>query len=130
MTTDKDYQEKDIRMERWLPVVGFEGLYEVSDQGRVRSLDRIVSVQGRQGLMSRRYRGRVLALGPHVGGYEVVHLYNGGRQRATVLHILVAEAFLGPRPPDAEVLHIDGNPKNCAVDNLRYGTKIENEAAR
>lgn len=115
--------------ERWLPVVGFEGLYEVSDLGRVRSLPRYIEQMGRWGKpMSRWMKGGILALGPHTGGYNAVHLYKDGRQRATVLHIVVAEAFLGPRPAGMEVLHNDGDKKNCAVGNLRYGTKLENEA--
>lgn len=115
--------------ERWLPVVGFEGSYEVSDRGRVRSLTRYVEQIGRWGKpVSRRMLGRVLAMGPHVGGYVAVHLYRDGLQRATVAHILVAEAFIGPRPPGMEVLHNDGDKQNNAVTNLRYGTKLENEA--
>ena len=115
--------------EEWRPVVGFEGLYEVSNLGRVRSLPRYVERRTKRGGVALHpVRGRVLALGPHVGGYRTVHLYAGGRQRATVVHIIVAEAFLGQRPDGTEVLHNDGDPKNCIVSNLRYGTRKENEA--
>lgn len=115
--------------EVWKAVPGFEGAYEVSDQGRVRSLDRVIQKKTRWGGVSDVLTpGRVLSLGPHKGGYRTVHLYAGGRQRATVLHILVAEVFCGPRPsPAHEVRHLDGDPKNCSAVNLRWGTRIENE---
>lgn len=117
--------------ERWKPVVGFEGAYEVSDLGRVRSLDRYVPHSNRWGTISSiLHRGQILRLGPHAGGYKTVHLYRDGeRVRATVLHIVVAEAFLGPRPtPEHEVRHLDGDAGNCAAANLAWGTRIENEA--
>lgn len=108
--------------EQWRPVPDFEGRYEVSDQGRVRSLDRIVP---RKGLV----RGRVLSLGPHPGGYLLAHLYPGGAKRvARTVHGLVAEVFLGPRPAGMQVCHADGDPKNNAVPNLRYDTPVGNNA--
>lgn len=116
--------------EEWRPVVGFEGLYEVSNLGQVRSLDRYVDKTDRWGNHGRMFcRGRVLANGPHSGGYICIHLYKEGKRRATVLHIIIAEAFHGPRPsPLHEVLHGDGVRSNCAAGNLRWGTHVENEA--
>jgi predicted chitinase len=98
--------------ERWLPVPDFEGLYEVSDLGRVRSL----------------YTGRFLALSPHTAGYLMVHLYRNGERTAKTLHRTVLEAFVGPRPPKMEVRHLNGNRKDCRLANICYGTKAENEA--
>lgn len=116
--------------EIWKAVPGFEGLYEVSDQGRMRSLDRDIEYTMASGrAVVRRRRGQILALGPHVGGYRTVHLYDGGLSRATALHIVVAEAFHGPRPsPRHVVRHLDGDASNCAAANLCWGTPAENSA--
>lgn len=110
--------------EVWLPVVGYEGLYEVSDWGRVRSVDRtIVDSIGR----SRFWPGKVLSFKPHPGGRPVVGLTRGGRSKTALVHTLVAAAFIGPRPKGSEVRHWpDPDPTNNRPSNLQYGTKSEN----
>jgi hypothetical protein len=112
-----------MQLEQWCPVVGFEDLYEVSDLGRVRSKDRI-----KVGLGPYPYRGRVLR--PQFGrkGYTRVTLSRDGVDRTRPIHHIVTEAFLGPRPPSLQVRHLDGNPSNNSVTNLRYGTATENGA--
>jgi hypothetical protein len=109
--------------EKWLPVVGREDAYEVSDRGRVRSLDRMVRAGG--GRM-RITRGRVLKpwLRPP-RGYPTVRL--GPDKNGSSIHTLVCEAFIGPRPPGCEVLHRDDDPTNNHVTNLRWGTRSENK---
>lgn len=111
--------------ECWRPVVGYEGFYEVSDLGRVRSVDRTVeSIHGRTGTayVSHR-RGRVLKPGITTSGHRYVVL----RSRITrTVHSLVAEAFIGPRPPGMEVRHENGHPSDCCVTNLKYGTRSQN----
>jgi hypothetical protein len=115
--------------EVWKAVPGYEGLYEVSDMGRVRSLDRVVERLGRWGkVVAQRVAGRVMRPGPHKGGYGLLHLYGARGRRTATVHGLVAAAFLGPRPEGSDVCHNDGNPKNCRLDNLRYGTRAENDA--
>ena len=110
--------------ENWRFVVGYEGLYEVSDQGRVRSLDRIVTYAagGR-----RLFKGRILKAG-HSKGYPRVNLYRDGKQsvKFALVHQLVLAAFVGPLPEGQEVRHYDGNRKNCSLGNLLYGTRSEN----
>lgn len=118
-----------MKEEIWKPVVGFEGLYEVSDLGRVRSLDRYVTFQNRWGsLTTRRFAGQLVQPGPHQGGYLQAHFAIAGKDVSRTLHSVVAEAFIGPRPPGYEVLHKDGDQTNNCSDNLRYGTRLENEA--
>lgn len=62
----------------------------------------------------------------HRSGYPAVNLSCDGRNSTRLLHHLVAEAFLGPRPEGSLVLHWDDDPTNAALSNLRYGTPSEN----
>ncbi|AUX81960.1 HNH endonuclease [Mycobacterium phage Frankie] len=105
--------------EVWRPVVGQEGNYEVSNLGRVRSLDRQIDVDGR----GRRYmRGRVLSLVPMKNGYRLAALPGGKK----LVHRLVLEAFSGPCPPGAEGCHNDGDRSNNRIENLRWDTRTAN----
>lgn len=114
-------------VEVWKPVVGHEGAYEVSDQGRVRSLDRDIrlapSHQAPSGCTIH-IRGRTLRPGLSSNGYLTVAIE---RESVMVQH-LVAAAFIGPRPEGLLVLHGDGCRTNNAATNLRYGTYAENAA--
>ena len=105
--------------ENWLPVVGYENCYEVSDLGRVRSLAR--RVNGSYGSL-REIKGKVLALSFRGQDYPGVILSRSNDKKYRLVHHLLATAFLGPRPKDQVVRHIDGNPKNCKLSNLAYGT--------
>lgn len=102
--------------ETWKPATGWEGLYEVSDAGRVRNCARRLGTRP----------GKVLAIGS-CRGYAQVKLYRSGRGRTEKLHHLVLLAFVGPRPPGADGLHGDGDRKNNTPGNLRWGTRQENE---
>lgn len=96
--------------ETWKPVVGFEGLYEVSDLGRVRNR-----------------RGRVLK--PHCrkeDGYYSLPLSCVGKVKRAYLHRVVAEAFKGAAPPGHEVAHDDGDKARNVPDNLIWKTRQEN----
>ena len=111
-------------MEVWKAVVGYEGFYEVSNQGRVRSLDREVA-HWRGG--TRWMKGRVRALVKmQARGYLGVHLSREGYSKMHAVHKLVAEAFLGPCPEGMEVAHNDGDPRNPRLENLRYATRSDN----
>jgi hypothetical protein len=116
--------------EIWKPVVGFEGAYEVSDLGRVRSLDRIVTVTqrfrgGKIGTYQRRMPGVLLRPGIASNGYPSVAL----NQQTFMVHELVTAAFLGPKPPGHCVRHVHDNDRaNVRLDNLSYGTYVENSA--
>jgi hypothetical protein len=118
-----------MTMEVWKPVVGFEGLYEVSDQGRVRGVDRFISCLSRWGgVYSRFVVGRILSPARMNHGYNRVVLYGpDGYRRDVTVHSLVAAAFIGPRPLGEYVCHGDGDPGNNGLSNLRYDTPKENE---
>lgn len=110
--------------EKWAPVPDYEGLYEVSDRGRVRSLDRIVPDSlGRD----RALKGRVLTpLKGSKGRHLKVALSDGGKVRQHYIHRLVLEAFVGPCPEGAEACHYDDDPANNALENLRWASSSEN----
>ena len=109
--------------ETWKPVVGFEGYYEVSDRGRVRSVDRLVNRRG--GTKSLR-RGRMLKLSSYSNGYLKVSLAKEGKQTYHLVHRLVASAFI-PNPNNYPcVNHIDENKKNNKAVNLEWCTHSYN----
>lgn len=111
--------------EEWRPIGGFEGYYEVSDHGRVRSLDRVLTYPDGH---LHRLKGRVLSPAPlPLSGHLHLNLKTQHKRRAPVaVHALVLETFVGPRPPGLESLHWDGDPTNNKVTNLRWGTRSEN----
>ena len=105
--------------EIWKPVVGYEGLYEVSSYGRVRSLDRYVKYSNGPIHL---HKGRILNPGKEKVGYLVVPLSCNGKLHLKKIHILVAEAFI-PNPDNLpQVNHKDENKTNNNVDNLEWCT--------
>ena len=114
-------------IEEWRPIEGYEGLYEVSNTGRVRSLDKYDS-------MNRFLRGRILRLFTDGLGYLRAQLYSNSKRKSFLVHRLVAQAFI-PNPDNLpQVNHRDENPSNDNVDNLEwcdgkynvnYGTRID-----
>jgi hypothetical protein len=112
--------------ENWKAVVGFEGLYEVSDLGRVRSLDRVKWCGGlSQRGHWRKYKGQMLRPGACTKqGHLSVVLGHGLDGRP--VHTLVLAAFVGPCPRGQEGLHGNGVAADNRLVNLRYGTRGEN----
>lgn len=110
--------------EIWKSVPGFEALYEVSDQGRVRSLDRAVWCEGpEKGRYLSRKKGRILSPGRMNGGHLSVAL---GKGHSRCVHELVLLAFVGPRPERHEARHLDGRPDNNLLTNLVWDTRGNN----
>jgi hypothetical protein len=110
--------------EVWKPVPGYKGRYEVSDQGRVRSLDRVVECGGPvKGRYLSFRKGRVLRPGPSNFGHMSVVL---GRNNTQFVHKLVLLAFIGPAPNKHECRHLNGNPADNRLENLCWGTRTEN----
>jgi len=113
--------------EHWTPVVGYERYYEVSDQGRVSSLDRlIVPTKG----VAYWLNGRILSQTKNRRGYYRVALWRGNKGRTREVHKLVAGAFLGKCPNGKQVRHLDGTRTNNNKRNLKYGTPLENQHDR
>jgi hypothetical protein len=117
----------DEIVERWLPIPGYEGLYSVSDLGRVRSEPRYVRHYSGG---PKWHPGRILKPVKNVGGYGYVALnINGVKDRRSVQD-LVLTAFVGPRPEAHDACHNDGRRTNNALTNLRWDTRSGNMADR
>jgi len=109
--------------EVWQPVQGYEGLYEVSDQGQVRSLDR--AIKNSKGTY--RLKGKLLRPRKGSGDYMLVTLYDVTRRAHKRVHVLVLETFKGDRPsPRHDACHNNGDPSDNALRNLRWDTRKEN----
>lgn len=112
------------KSEKWLPVVGWESLYEVSNQGKVRSLDRRVDFpDGRKSYMK---KGREMFLWKAKSGHLTVRLNFEAKSKTFYVHRLVLEAFVGPCPEGMECLHGRNGVEDNSVSNLRWGTSSEN----
>lgn len=103
----------DNKMETWKPVVNFEKLYEVSNLGNVRHI------------------GKSKPLSPvdNGNGYLTVTLYNNTHKKRCRVHVLVAEAFIGPKTQGMQINHIDHDKTNNALSNLEYVTASNNMKA-
>lgn len=112
--------------ERWRSIPGYEGLYEVSDRGGVRSLDRVSTDSiGRQ----RRWPGKRLSLLRAVAGnYRSVSLSSAGQVSRCYVHRLVWEAFVGPIEDGNDICHNNGDPTDNRLSNLRSDTRLGNNA--
>ena len=110
--------------EVWKSIKGYEGLYQVSNMGRVKSLERIITK--RNGL-KQSVQGRILK--PIVGqdGYLLVNLYDSsGKRKSFYAHRLVCETFLDNPENKPCVNHIDENKTNNVASNLEWCTYKEN----
>lgn len=116
--------------EEWRDIPGYAG-YQASSLGRIRSVDRLVryTASRRAAAYSVLKKGRVLKPAPQnnpaISGKGHL-MVMAGRGRNLMVHTAVALAFIGPRPADREVRHLDGNPAHNAPPNLQYGTRTEN----
>ena len=118
-------------LEEWKSIPGYEGLYEISNQGRVKSLERIDA----NGVK----RGGIRKNSISARGYSVIQLFKDGKAKYFFVHRLVAAAFI-PNPRGHEFInHKDENKTNNSADNLEwcnaeynnnYGTRIEKVAKK
>jgi HNH endonuclease/NUMOD4 motif len=110
--------------EVWLPVVGWEGCYEISDHGRIRSLARTVT----------RKNGRPQSVGKRIlktytcskYGHQSVKMKDHGVRGSMLIHRMVLEAFRGPCPEGRETRHLNGDARDNKLSNLCWGTSAEN----
>lgn len=107
------------KTEEWKPVVGYEDFYEVSDWGRVKSLN--YRNTGKEGIMKP---------SPDGDGYLHVDLSKNGEKEKFLVHILVMRAFIGKCPDGHEIDHYDWNPSNNRLENLSYQPKEVNRGRK
>lgn len=109
--------------EIWKDIAGYEGLYQVSNLGRVKSLPReLKRFAGRKCIT----KERILTAHPNSKGYLRVQLKKDGTEERRFLHRLVAEAFIPNPDSKGEVNHLDNVPTNNGVENLEWVTHKEN----
>lgn len=110
-----------MTQEIWKDIKEYEGLYQVSNLGRVRSCKREIK-------MRNQFTGIEYYLNPWTDnkGYKRADLMKNGKKKSKQVHRLVAEAFIENPYNKPQVNHIDGNPKNNNVSNLEWNTAKEN----
>lgn len=113
----QDFTPEELATEEWRDVVDYEGWYQVSNLGRVRSAR----------TRSCTFAGKMLRPCASSSGYPYVNLTRGAHTgKVFRVHRLVAAAFIGPCPDGMEVNHIDSDTSNSRVGNLEYVTRLEN----
>jgi hypothetical protein len=119
--------------ERWLPVVGYEGLYEVSDHGRVRTVERFITYPSKSRITTsgRLLPSQIRKQYCRPNDHPTVGLVRPGEKRRTFdVHRLVLEAFVGPRPEGMEACHWNDIKTDNRASNLRWDTRSENTKDR
>lgn len=101
-------------MEIWKDVPGYEGLYQASDKGRLKSFIK----------QERILKGSICKK----KGYVHVSLHKNNKRKSLRMHQVIMMTFVGKPPLGKEVCHKDGNPSNNELSNLYYGTRVENQA--
>lgn len=120
------YDEPDLPGEEWRPIANYDGLYEVSNLGRVRSVARTLEIKTKFGVRNTTYRQKLLRGGLNDKGYRAIMLCKDGDQRMKHVAPLVAAAFI-PNPENKpEVNHRSGNKDDNSVVNLEWNTHREN----
>lgn len=102
-------------MEIWVDIRGFEGIYQVSSLGNIKSFKKVNG-------------GKILSNKNSKGGYLSIILCKGDKRRCTRVHRLVAESFIPNPYKKPQINHIDGNKQNNNVNNLEWATRRENMA--
>lgn len=109
--------------EIWKDIAGYEGIYQISNLGNVRSVDRLVKKNGGY----RKVNGQAIKPYPWGAGYLYVLLHRDQMKASRSIHRLVAKAFIQNPDGKPEVNHIDGDKHNNRVENLEWATPSENE---
>ena len=111
-------------MEEWKDIEGYEGLYQVSNLGRVKSVDRTLTTKSRWGVVCHKYqKGKILQPSTNNSGYLTIAL---GRNKQYLIHRLVYQAFVGLIPANMEINHINEDKTDNRLENLNLMTHKSN----
>ena len=109
-------------MEKWKDIKGFEGMYQVSNLARIKSVERLRSNGSGMQLQPEKIKD----IQTHINGYKYVNLYKDNKNYTHRIHRLVAEAFIPNTENKPDVNHIDADKGNNLPHNLEWATKKEN----
>lgn len=109
--------------EIWKNIKNYEGYYQASNLGRIRSIDRIINEKNGK---KRMQKGRLLKFSINKKGYFVSAFSKNGNVKSIRVHRIIAETFIMNNKPNLEVNHIDENKLNNEVGNLEWITHIDN----
>lgn len=113
--------------EVWKDIPGYEGKYQASDEGNIRSVAKRLRFVSKKGNESwRQTQPKIIAQQTINSGYNIVHLHSDNLRRAVTVHALVAGSFLGPRPEGLDVNHKNANKTDNRLANLEYVTRTKN----
>lgn len=117
-----------MEQEIWKDIPEYEGLYQVSNLGRVRSLDRFISQSAGLGKSSykKKIKGKLMSPAPNGSGYLQVNLCRNNNRKKCFVHRVVYECFIGPIPEHKEVNHINHSKIDNRVKNLELSTRQQN----
>jgi len=107
-----------ILLEQYKAIKNYEGIYEVSNKGNVRTVEGKITYTEHHGV--RHWKQRVLKPKTDKAGYKRVSLWKNGKHKDYQVHRLVAETFIRKKSEMNIVNHLDGNPENNSVDNLEW----------
>jgi HNH endonuclease/NUMOD4 motif len=113
------FTEEELQQEIWKPVVGLEQAYQVSNLGRICTIDRIDTRKAHR-------KSQIMAITKAENGYLRISLTFCGKSRYKPVHRLVLESFTGPRPSKFETNHKDGNKTNNRIENLEWISHRDN----
>ncbi len=109
--------------EKWVAALGYEGKYEVSSLGRVRSVDRMMTTRGAPFFR----KGRVLSQCSNRDGYMFVGIGKSSTAKLRLVHHVVLESFVGLRGKKQQCCHLNGNRADNRLANLKWGSASENQ---
>ena len=112
-----------MQNEIWKDIAGFDGVYQISNLGRVKSLDRVINIEYKDRIGTRRIKGRLRKPTKDKDGYLVIGLGKGNYK----IHRLVALAFIHNTNNYPQINHKDGNKSNNTVTNLEWCSNAENQ---
>ena len=110
--------------EIWKDVIGYEGLYQISDNGKLRSTERTIKYP--DGYSDRLFKSKELSLNVSKNGYIYFDLYRNQKRKRFFSHVLVMMSFIRPKQGFEDINHINGIKKDNRIDNLEYCSRSEN----